>query len=215
MKATNSTQHHLDVKGSIVLKATLENMRMAIYGRFSSDLQRKASIEDQVRQCRGLAEKEHWTIVKDFICSDEGISGATLNEREGLQAIIAAAKSKPRPFDGVLIDDTSRLGRNLGLVLKVTEIFKHHDVFVYFVSQRLDSRDPNFRQLLIMYGMVDEQYLVGLREKVWRGQEGIVLNRMNPGGSCFGYHNIPVEDPARKGEYGRAAIIGVRQEIDL
>jgi hypothetical protein len=60
--------------------------------------------------------------------------------------------------------------------------------------------------------MVDEQFLVGLRQKVHRGQEGRVLERFNPGGKCYGYRNVPIEDPSRKEKYGRPAVLGVRQE---
>ena len=86
-------------------------------------------------------------------------------------------------------------------------------VFLYFVSQRLDSRERNFRQLLIMNGMADEQYSIGLGDKVHRGQEGRVLNGMIHGGRCFGYRNVPIEDISRQGDYGRPAVLGVRQEI--
>jgi site-specific DNA recombinase len=35
-------------------------MRAAIYARYSSDNQRDASIEDQVRQCRARIDEEEW-----------------------------------------------------------------------------------------------------------------------------------------------------------
>jgi hypothetical protein len=37
---------------------------------------------------------------------------------------------------------------------------------------------------------------------------------MNPGGKIFGYKNTPVEDPTRMGKYGRAAVSGVKLELD-
>jgi hypothetical protein len=40
------------------------------------------------------------------------------------------------------------------------------------------------------------------------------LKGFNPGGQCYGYRNVPVEDLSRRGEYGRPSIIGVRQEIN-
>jgi hypothetical protein len=40
-----------------------------------------------------------------------------------------------------------------------------------------------------------------------------VLHGLTPGGRCYGYRNIAVEDPTRKGKYGRAAVSGVRLEI--
>jgi hypothetical protein len=64
-----------------------------------------------------------------------------------------------------------------------------------------------------MNGIFDEQFLVGLSNKVHRGQEGRVRNGMLPGGKCYGYKNVPIEDFSRKGDYGRPAVIGVRQEI--
>jgi site-specific DNA recombinase len=39
-------------------------MRAAIYARYSSDNQRDASIEDQVRLCRERIERESWSPVQ-------------------------------------------------------------------------------------------------------------------------------------------------------
>lgn len=141
------------------------------------------------------------------------VSGASIIQRDSLNSLIADARKLPRPFDCLLIDDTSRLGRNLTDVLKVSDVLKHHGVLLYFVSQQLDSREKSFRQLQIMNGMIDEQYLFGLAEKVHRGQEGRVLNGLVAGGRCYGYRNVPVEDFSRTGDYGRPAVSGMRQEI--
>jgi 3-dehydroquinate synthase class II len=37
--------------------------RVALYVRYSSDQQREASIEDQLRLCRLYAEKQGWTVI--------------------------------------------------------------------------------------------------------------------------------------------------------
>ncbi len=37
---------------------------------------------------------------------------------------------------------------------------------------------------------------------------------MQPGGRCFGYRNVAIEDPTRMGKYGRAAVSGVKLEFD-
>jgi len=188
-------------------------LRAAGYGRFSSELQKKASIEDQFRQLRRGATENGWDALDEYFLSDEGLSGATLLDRKGLQSLIKVAKRRPLPFDVLMIDDTSRLGRNLTLVLMILEELSGCGIFLYFVSQRLDSRDTNFRQMFILNGMMDEQYLVGLKAKVHRGQEGRFLNDMIPGGKCYGFKHLPIEDPTRKGEYGRPAVIGVKREI--
>jgi site-specific DNA recombinase len=117
-----------------------------------------------------------------------------------------AAKQKPRPFDCVLIDDTSRFGRNLGDVLKLAEFFSHYGVSLHFVSPPLDSSDPNFYHLLVFKGMMDEMYSKDLAYKVKRGQEGRVLAGFNAGGPCYGYRNETVRD-------GNGKEIGVRLVI--
>ena len=68
--------------------------------------------------------------------------------------------------------------------------------------------------MVTINGMMDEQYLVGLGDKVRRGQEGRVLKGLNPGGRCYGYINVPIEDPSRPAKYGRPAVSGVRLEIN-
>ncbi len=187
-------------------------MRCAIYARYSSDLQRESSIEDQTRKCRTHAVPKGWAILDEYVRSDEEITGATLAMRPALRSLIEDAKRRPRPFDRILIDDTSRLARNVADALNMVETLRFHGVGVTFVSQGIDTMDKTARQLVTINGMMDEQFLVGLASKVHRGQEGQVLKVLNPSGKCFGYRNVPIEDPTRQGKYGRPAIAGVRLE---
>ena len=39
-------------------------MRAVIYARYSSDLQREASIEDQIEVCRRYIERQGWTLTR-------------------------------------------------------------------------------------------------------------------------------------------------------
>ena len=65
-------------------------MRAVIYARYSSDLQREASIEDQVRECSRLAERLEYDVVDVF--SDSAISGSTDN-RPGLQKLLTCVNA--------------------------------------------------------------------------------------------------------------------------
>ena len=191
-------------------RTTHKLRRCAIYARYSSDLQRPSSIEDQIRKCRQECQRyDGWTIVEEWVLSDQEVSGRSLIGRDAMDALKQAAKRSPRPFDCVLIDDTSRFGRNLGDVLKLAEIFQHYGVSLHFVSPPLDSSDPNFRQLLIFKGMTDEQQSIGLGDRVWRGQEGRVLKGYNAGGACYGYRNVDEIDPLGRGD----GVIGVNLQI--
>jgi DNA invertase Pin-like site-specific DNA recombinase len=152
-------------------------------------------------------------VIERFVVADEEITGASLHQRKALQELLEAAKQHPRPFDRVLIDDSSRLARNLEDALRTVAILQFHGVYVTFVSQGFDSQQKTARQLLTLHGMMDEQFLQGLADKVHRGQEGRVLKGLVAGGRCYGYKNVPIEDASKPAKYGRPFVVGVRQEI--
>ena len=188
--------------------------RCAIYCRFSSDLQRESSIEDQTRRCREFAARQGWSIIEEFVVADRALSAASVAGREGLQTLVKAAKAKDRVFDCLLVDDTSRLARDLSDALRTFKILEFSGVSVVSVSQGIDSSQGNARPLLAMHGIMDEQYLTDLAKKVHRGQEGRALNGYTTGGRVYGYNNVPIEDSTRKGKYGRPAILGVKLEVN-
>jgi DNA invertase Pin-like site-specific DNA recombinase len=188
-------------------------LRCAIYARYSSEVQRKTSIEDQIRICRAAAERNGWIVLDGYIRSDSELTGRTLVGRQGLRELIRLAKTTPRPFDVILIDDTSRFGRYLPDVLRECDILKHYGITLYFVSDHLDSRDEHFRFAYIIKGIGDEEYIRGLSKKVHRGQEGCILRGQAAGGSCYGYRSEPILDPNQSGKAATARILGVKRRI--
>ena len=75
-------------------------MRVAIYARFSSDLQDIRSIVDQIAAARDYAERQGLRVVAEF--SDAAISGSSLHNRPGLLDLMLAAQAKQ--FDAVLTE---------------------------------------------------------------------------------------------------------------
>src|SRR5262249_399672 len=86
--------------------------RCAIYARYSSDMQRESSVDDEIRKGREYAARQGWVVVEDCVRSDQAVSGAMFEQRTSLQSLIASAEQKPVPFDLLLVDSTSRLARN-------------------------------------------------------------------------------------------------------
>jgi len=82
-------------------------IRVALYARYSSDNQRDASIEDQLRLCREYAEKQGWQVVEGY--NDRAVSGASLI-RPGIQALLADASRGM--FDIVLAEALDRISRD-------------------------------------------------------------------------------------------------------
>jgi len=134
--------------------ATPQFARCAHYGRYSTKMQRPASLEDQERVCRDYAAAKGWLILDEHIYTDAALSGTTKAKRKGLEALETAAQTRPRPFDYALFDDSSRLSRDLGDVLEFEKLMRHYGIKVCFASQQLDSSDPNFMTMLTVYGMV-------------------------------------------------------------
>jgi DNA invertase Pin-like site-specific DNA recombinase len=95
------------------------------------------------------------------------------------------AKSKPAPFDVVLIDDTSRLSRNLEDALRLSSTY--HGIVLVSVSQGINTEQESMRSMFVLAGLFDEQYVQGIAQKVHRGQEGKVIRGFVAGGRCFGY----------------------------
>ena len=98
-------------------------MTAVIYARYSSDSQREASIEGQLRDCKDYAEKNGITVVGTYI--DRAYSAKT-DDRPDFQRMIKDSGKKI--FDVVLVWKLDRFARNrfdavlLGVVLAVAQL---------------------------------------------------------------------------------------------
>src|SRR4051794_24203297 len=93
-------------------------MRAVIYARYSSENQREASIEDQIRVCRARIEREEsWTYLHAY--TDHAMSGA-IRMRPGYQKLLEDARSSE--FDIVVAEALDRLSRDQE---DVAGLFKH------------------------------------------------------------------------------------------
>ena len=190
------------------------SVRCFSYARYSSEGQSKASIPDQFRNCRELAQRKGWAFLEQLNQSDEEKTGRTKFGRKGLDGVMAIAKMKPRIVDRLICDDTSRLGRNAAETLHTAQVLLFHGISLSFVEGNLDSDDPSFWERFSGKAVGDEGYSRSLGTKVKRGRRGRFLDGYNPGGGCYGYRNVPVYDHTRKGYYGMPFVKAVQQEID-
>jgi len=190
-----------------------ETQRCALYARYSDERQNPLSIDQQIGKCREYAERHCLLILNDHIYADEAISGAT-DDRAGLRRLLHAALQKPRPFDVILVDDTSRMSRDLADSLEIVKKMKFAGVRMVFVSQGFDTSAPQMQTLVTVHGLVDSLYLEELAKKTYRGVEHRALHGLHTGGRVFGYRRVPIESQSERDSYGRAVIQGVRLEVD-
>jgi DNA invertase Pin-like site-specific DNA recombinase len=180
----------------------IQPSRCAIYARYSSEKQNALSIERQNRECTEYASKHNLTVLEEHFYSDEAISGAT-DDRAGLRKLLAATQEKPKPFDCILADDTSRLSRKLIDSLRIMETLKFAGVRVIFISQSIDSASEQAELLLGVHGLIDGIFLRELAQKTFRGCEQRVLDGFHSGGRVFGYSRVPVESKTQRDSFGR------------
>ncbi len=166
-------------------------LRCAAYARYSSDLQSSRSIEDQLRICREYAHARGFIFLEEHVYVDEALSGVGA-DRPGLGRLLDAALSPSRPFDVILLDDSSRLARNTKDALGIFERLNFAGIRLIAVSQGIDSENEQAHVLVTVHGMVDSLYVKELAKKTHRGLEGLMLRGQHTGGRCFGYDSVPV-----------------------
>ena len=129
-------------------------MRCAVYARYSSDMQRETSLEDQIAVARAYAQRYRWAVLDEHIYADPAISGASIMGRPALQGLLAAAARSPAPFDIVVVDDSSRVSRDLPHALHVLRHLKFFSVRTIYISQQIDSYSEQAETLLTVHGLV-------------------------------------------------------------
>ncbi len=157
-------------------------LRCAAYARYSSDLQSPLSIEDQLRICREYARSHGFVFLEDHVYVDEALSGVGA-DRPGLGRLMDAALSPSRPFDVILLDDSSRLARNTKDALSIFERLNFAGIRLIAVSQGIDSDNEQAQVLVTVHGMVDSLYVKELAKKTHRGLEGLVLRGQHATGT--------------------------------
>src|SRR6266478_5132375 len=152
-------------------------MRAAIYARYSTDLQREASIEDQVRVCRQRIKREGWKLGATY--SDAASSGAS-RLRPGYQKLLEDARAGA--FDVVVAEALDRLSRDQE---DVAGLFKH---LSFAGVTMVTLAEGDISELHVgLKGTMNALFLKDIGKKTWRGLEGRVRQGRSGGGLCFGY----------------------------
>ncbi len=181
-------------------------MRAVIYARYSSDLQREASIEDQVRLCKERVAQLGGEVID--IYSDAAISGSRLQNRPGIQTLLAKARIRPRAFDVLVAEALDRLSRDQEDIAGLFKRLTHADIRILTLSE------GEVNELHVgLKGTMNALFLKDLGAKVRRGQRGRVEAGRAGGGLSFGYRKVPlnavgaVEDGLRAIDPNQAAIV--------
>ncbi len=155
-------------------------MRAAIYARYSSDQQRDASIEDQVRVCKELVQRQGWTVVQVY--QDRASSGATML-RAGYQALLQDARAAE--FDVIVAEALDRLSRDQEDIAALYKRVSHAGVAIHTHAEGV------INELHIgLKGTMNALFLKDLAAKTRRGLRGRIEAGKSGGGVTYGYEVV-------------------------
>jgi site-specific DNA recombinase len=166
-------------------------MRAVIYARYSSENQREASIEDQIRLCKVRIKREEWALTATY--ADRAVSGAQLL-RPGYQNLLQDVRGGK--IDVVVAEALDRISRDQE---HVAAFFKQ----LTFAGVKLITiAEGEVNELHVgMKGTMNALFLKDLAAKTHRGLRGRVEEGRSGGGLCFGYDVVTEVDA--KGEPSR------------
>jgi DNA invertase Pin-like site-specific DNA recombinase len=155
-------------------------MIAVIYARYSSELQRDASIEDQIRLCRRRIGQEGWEYRHAY--TDRAQSGATAL-RPAYQSLLEDARRGE--FDIVVAEGLDRLSRDQEDVAGILKRLRFAGVRLFTLAE------GEIGELHVgLKGTMNALFLRDLAQKVRRGLEGRVREGRSGGGLCFGYQIV-------------------------
>ena len=181
-------------------------MRAAVYARYSSDLQRPASIEDQVRQCRAEITRRGWQ--EAAVHSDSEIPGMVSQGRPGYQRLLKAAKAGE--FGVIVVDELSRLARRSSEMVTLCERLRFWGTGLVAVLDGMDSvTSPEAAKAIIaLKSYTNEAEGQANAHRSRRGLAGRVLAGYHAGGAPYGYRTRPVHADKPGDPSGTGPVIG-------
>src|SRR5215216_5657380 len=170
----------------------------AIYARVSSERQREeGTIQSQVAGLRELAGERGLAVADEFVFSDEGFSGTTL-QRPALERL--RDRATEGAFEIVLCHSADRLARRYAYQVLLLEELGRVGVEVVFAREPERTGSPEQELLRQFQGMIAEYERAQIAERMRRGR----LHRARQGsqavlaGAPYGYRYV------RKSEHADA-----------
>lgn len=141
----------------------------ALYIRVSTHMQDELSPDAQKRLLLEYAKANDILVSNDNIFIETGISGRKVDKRPEFQKMISLAKTKPAPFDSILVWKFSRFARNQeeSIVYK-SLLRKQCNIDVISVSEPL-IEGPFGSLIERIIEWMDEYYSIRLSGEVTRG----------------------------------------------
>lgn len=147
-----------------------------IYARYSSDLQKDRSIDDQIALCKEIALRNGYSVGE--IYTDRAKSGASMFERDGLLALMNSAKK--RNFQAVICESLSRLSRDQEDTAAIYKRLLFNEIAI------VDSSGIVSDVAAGLGGIVNSMFIKNLIISVKRSMNARAREGLVPGRPAFG-----------------------------
>lgn len=158
----------------------------AIYARYSTDGQRETSIDDQVRRCREVAERNGYTVDETLIFADAALTGTdkATHKRAGYHAMLAAWDQNR--FNAMVVDELPRLARDAVEMAKLQKMVEVTGVRL-LSADGTDSLNPNWQLQFQIISALGQHFIRETRHRVLRGMLGQLERGYMIAAPAFGY----------------------------
>lgn len=160
--------------------------QLVIYTRYSSDMQRSESCEDQQRDVRHGLPRFGVDPTPALVLKDEAESGTKSTRDGGFEELCALIR---RGEVGVLaVDDQSRLSRAENAYQFVQDLVYHGGRFIS-TGEGIDTNQPGWELRVKVMELHNSHTIRELAHRVRRGQKGRILDDGSAGDFPFGYES--------------------------
>ncbi len=162
---------------------------VVIWARVSSREQREGySIDAQLRFTREKAQKEDWTVVREFVVAESAKRGA---ERIAFNEMYDWVRRnvRKRKIEFILAHKLDRVCRNMRDAVRMQELEDTCGVKLAFVDNQFGPGAAGALSFNVM-AAVAQYYSDNLRHEVLKGIEEKVRQGWAPGLAPYGYHNV-------------------------
>ena len=173
----------------------------ACYIRVSTDDQLEFSPDAQLKLIKRYAKEHDIIITAEHVYIDEGISGKRADKRPQFMKMIATAKTKPKPFDVILVHKFDRFARSREDSVVYKSLLKR-EAGIKVISITESIEDDKFSVILeAMLEAMAEYYSLNLADEVKKGMTDKAERGEFQSVPPFGYRMenkqlVPIEEEA-------------------
>ena len=163
-------------------------MKVLGYVRVSSVTQKikNNSIPLQKRKINDYCKLNDFDLVEVY--EDDGISGMSIDKREGYKNMITFLKENQ--IDGIVVWSLSRLGRRMKDVVEFMDYLKTNDIRFFSIKENLSNDDKIGSLIMNILGSINEFEVEVIRERIKDVKRNKKDNREVYGRLMYGYDNV-------------------------